>query len=442
MSDHYYDARGVHSAIFDMTDPEILISGPQHTGSDRACMEKMATECWAHPGMRGLIARKIEKTHALATRPLMEREVLREMMAGPRPNVEYFKGSYSAPQSYRFSNGSTIYLAGVDDSKKLVSNSYDMITVTNATDLELEDWEDLTLTLDGDVLGYTQMLATTLPQWPTHWLYLRGQTELLSWLESRHENNPKLFTRENNGGLKITDHGRMVLQRLKGLTGVRWLRNGLGLWAPAEGLIYTRFDSAVHVIKPYVVPNDWARVWGIDWGLRHPFSWGNWVREPDGRLVLFQEIHMMERTVAEHAETILNATTRQGQPRPEKIICDHDAAARMELEAILSREWGFRVETVPAKKAVKAGIDAFDNRLKLRDIAIMHGALLETDQVALDLGKPIDLISEINSYIWADEKRDQPLKRDDDAVDMGRYVVMEEDAITARGIRMKRAVDA
>ena len=93
---------------------------------------------------------------------------------------------------------------------------------------------------------------------------------------------------------------------------------------------------------------------------------------------------------------------------------------------------------VKAKKSVKAGIDAVDNRLKLRDIAIMHGSLVELDQAAQDAGKPIDVISEISSYIWADEKRDQPLKINDDSVDMMRYEVMEVDAITSRGIRMRR----
>jgi phage terminase large subunit len=437
MADHRYEARGVHGQIFDMTDREILITGPEHTGSPRACMEKLMVNCQNNPGTQGMIVRKVEKNHAIATTPTLERRVLPELINSR--NVQFYNGNTRTPQRYQFSNGSSIVLAGIDDPRKFADSSFDMIVALGATDLEQEDWESLSMSLAGTALGYTQLLGHTLPQWPTHWLYLRAQAGMTCKLDARHEDNPDLFDRVD-GHYVITDQGRAVIGTLRNLTGVRWLRNGLGLWAPAEGLIYTRFNSAVHVIKPYVVPNDWARVWGIDWGKVHAFSWGNWVREPDGRLVMFQEIHMTGRDVEDHIEQILDNTTRAGQPRPEKIICDHDLDNIARMVKILSKEWGFDVRSIVvlAKKSVKAGIDAVDNRLKQRYMAIMHGCLLEVDQAAQDLGKPIDFLSEVSSYVWADEKKDQPLKRDDDAMDMARYVIMEEDAITSYGVRMKR----
>jgi hypothetical protein len=438
MTDHRYEARGVHGQIFDMTDREILITGPEHTGSQRACMEKLMVNCQNNPGTQGMIVRKVEKNHALGTAPVLERRVLPELINSN--NVQFYNGTARSPQRYQFTNGSSIVLAGIDDPRKFAGSSFDMIVALGATDLELEDWESLSMSLAGTEMGYTQLLGHTLPQWPTHWLWLRCQTGLTIKLDARHEDNPDLFDRVD-GHYVITPQGRAVLATLKNLTGVRWLRNGLGLWAPAEGLIYTRFDSAAHVIKPYNVPNDWARDWAIDWGKVHPLAWGNWVHEPDGRLVLFQEIHMSGRTIRQHANQILDITTRAGQPRPQRIVCDHDEAACQEFAEILSEEWGFDVRQtllVKAKKSVKAGIDAVDNRLKLRDLVIMHGSLVEIDQAAQDAGKPIDLISEISSYIWADEKRDQPLSINNDAMDMMRYEVMEVDAITSRGIRMKR----
>ena len=440
MTEHRYEARGAHGAIFDLEDREILITGPEHTGSSRACMEKLVAKCQENPGTLGMIIRKVEKTHALSTTPILERKVMPELIKAN--NVKFYNATVRTPQHYRFTtNDSMIALAGVDDSRKIIGSENDMIVVLGATELELTDWEDLSMTLSGSAMGYTQLLAHCLPQWPTHWLNLRCQSGLTTKLDARHEDNPELFDLQD-GYHVLTAQGRAILGRLKDLTGVNWLRNGLGLWAPAEGLIYTRFNSAIHVIKPYVVPHDWGRLWGVDWGYGHPFAWGNWVREPDGRLVLFQEIHMSGRTVEKHTYQILDNTTRIGQPIPEKIACDHDAEDFETMAEILSQEWGFDVRKsvmVRARKSVKAGIEAVDNRLKLQDIAIMHGCLLEVDQAAQERGKPIDFVSEINSYIWANESKDQPVKKDDDSLDMGRYVVMEEDAITSQGIRMKRA---
>lgn len=434
MAEHEYEARGPHSKIFGMTDREVLLSGPASTGADRAIMEKLATCAMTHRGFRGLIVRKVEKSLALTVIPILERRVLRELIASR--GVKFFNASTREPQRYEFGNGSVIVVTGIDDSRKIAGSEWDMVCVVNATDLDLVDWEDLSMSCSGDAMGYTQLIACTLPDKPGHWLNQRCREGRTIMLDSRHEDNPEIYARAD-GHLKITDHGRVILSRLNDLTGVNRSRKALGLWVDAEGMIWEKWDPAIHLINDYPPPIDWARVWGVDWGTKHPCAWGNWVREPDGRMTEYQEILMTGWTVEQLAETILDATTRDGQPRPEAIVADHDLENIAKLEKILAREWGFEYEVTLARKAVKAGIDAFAKRLKNHDVAVMRGAPLFRDPALLEMQRPTCLAEQIPSYVWADGGRDQPLKRDDDSCDQARYVIMYEDAATGRWVRMR-----
>lgn len=430
---HVYHPRGAADKLFDRTDREILINGPSGTGKSRACSELMVARALSHRNFRGLIVRKTAKSLTTSAIRLMKRDVLPELIMGSQ--VEFRNGNRQDPPRYEFGNGSTIDVDGMDDSHKILGGKYDMVYAMNATDLDLDDWEDLLLTLQGDAMGYTQIVACCLPQHPTHWLKLRCDSGKTAMLDSRHEDNPRLFARVG-GEFAITDFGAEFFARLNDLTGVRKLRNKEGRWAVAEGLILPMFDPAIHMVRPFDVPHDWGRIWGVDFGFKNPFCWGNWVRTPDGVLIEFQEIYMTGRTVQEHVETILRVT--RDQPRPEKIVCDHDAGERALMEKALSREWGFDVTTVSAKKNVKNGIEALQKRLKRRDLAVMHGALVERDHQLVKMQYPTCGVEEVPAYVWSDVLQEQPVKKYDHWCDQARYVVMEEDSVSGARVRMRR----
>jgi hypothetical protein len=434
--EHRYEARGAHDQIFDMCDREILIRGLSGSGAERACMEKVATEAMTHSGMQALICRKIAKDLPLSVIPILEREVLPELMAGN--SVRFYNATPRTLPHYAFGNGSTITLGGLDDSKRILNSSRDMIYVMNATDLELDDWENLGTTLLGDRMGYTQLLGSCLAQHPQHWLKLRCDAGRTAYLESWHEDNPLLYAKDGGGELKITQQGIATMARLSDVTGVRRSRNVLGLWVAAEGSIYLMFRSDVHMIKNYIPPHDWGRIWVFDFGFKVPTSWVNWIREPDGRLVTYQEAYRTRRHIEDHLEVILDNTTRTGQPRPEAIVCDHDAKDRAKIEEKLSREWGVQVKTTPAIKGVKRGIEQVQKRFKLHDIAFMYDTMIEErDPELVQVEKPTCGIEELPYYIWADELQDAPVKKDDHFCDNMRYAVMYEDASPSRGVRWK-----
>jgi hypothetical protein len=52
-----------------------------------------------------------------------------------------------------------------------------------------------------------------------------------------------------------------------------WLE---GDWTVIEGAFFDCWESARHIVKPFVIPEDWARFRSGDWGSAKPFSFGWW----------------------------------------------------------------------------------------------------------------------------------------------------------------------
>src|SRR5690606_16389199 len=127
---------------------------------------------------------------------------------------------------------------------------------------------------------------------------------------------------------EITEQGRRTLAVLDALTGVRYQRLRKGKWVSAEGQIYETFGPAIHLVNRFDIPQDWRRIRVIDFGMRHPFVCQWWAIDPDGRMYMYREIFMTNRTVRRHSEQIKSLS--EGE-RIEATICDHDAEDRETL---------------------------------------------------------------------------------------------------------------
>jgi PBSX family phage terminase large subunit len=307
--------------------------------------------------------------------------------------------------------------------------------VQEATELTEDDWEALTTRLRNGRAPIQQLIADCNPAEPTHWLKARcdaGQTRMLN---SRHEENPRLF--DANG--KITSEGHVYMKKLDNLTGVRYLRLRLGQWAAAEGVIYDEWNPGIHLIPPFEIPDDparpWPRWWSIDFGYTNPFVWQNWVENPDGVLFLTQEIYRTNTVVEDHAKEILQLT--QGQLQPQAVITDHDPDGQRMLERSLDiRTRGAlgRTATTSAYKKVKEGIEAVKVRMRSERLFIFQGAVARRDADLVDRHKPSCTADEIPGYVWAEQvtvgvPKDQPLKENDHGCDAMRYMVSHRDLV-------------
>ena len=213
----------------------------------------------------------------------------------------------------------------------------------------------------------------------------------------------------------------IYVENLKASTpkGMWYNRSILGLWVAAEGVIYENFDKEIHVVEPFKIPDDWERVRGIDFGYVHPFVmlWG--AIDNDGRLYIYKEHVKSKMLIAEHAKIIKNNQDidKNGINLYYRFtVADHDAQERAEYVK-------HDVFTSPAIKDVRIGIQKVAERLVVQKDGKPRLYLFNTCKKS---------ITGMSRYVWQERRegkpyKEEPLKVNDDEVDVIRYIVMELD---------------
>lgn len=446
-----YVPYGAARELFGRRDPEVLMAGAAGTGKSLACLFKVHFLALNNPGARFLVVRKT--LVSLTTTGLVTYRQHVANVSLKAGHVKWFGGSRQEPAAYRYSNGAALVVGGMDDPDKIMSSEYDVAYVQEATDLNLDEWEKITTRLRSGVLSYQQLIADCNPSHPGHWLRRRCDAGLTAELLSKHEDNPVYFNRDGT----MTEAGTAYMDKLDRLTGVRYLRLRKGVWAAAEGVVYEDYDSSLHLIDPFKIPDHWTRWWVCDFGFTNPFVLQWWAEDPDGRLYMYREIYHTKRLVEDHAKTILRAVTallpghterEDGdvqkeiadgyrvwtEPRPRAVICDHDAEDRATLEKHLG------MSTSAAHKSVSDGVQAAQARFKRAAdgkprIYFVRDCRVELDPELVSAVKPTCTVEEIPGYIWppgTPRTKDKPpaeapLKKDDHGMDDMRYIVAELD---------------
>jgi hypothetical protein len=331
-----YQPHGVALDLFYGKQPELVLSGPAGTGKSRACLEKLHLCAMKYAGMRGLIIRKTRESLSEAALVTFEDKVLHEydpIKEGPRRNFR---------QAYHYPNKSEIVVGGLDKPGKIMSTEYDVIYVQEATELDLVDWLSLTTRLRNNVMPYQQLIADCNPDAPTHWLWLRAQSTLVTMLHSRHEDNPRLY---RNGDW--TDEGREYRAKLERLghldpttgqrTGTEYLRLGLGQWVQASGIVYDVWADPGNVTEDAeYIPGGGDVLWGVDDGYSGALgaTTGQYTANSHPRVIgLYQLRH--DGTIARFAESYRVQTLSEAQiadvlalpyPVPEYAVVDSSAA--------------------------------------------------------------------------------------------------------------------
>jgi phage terminase large subunit len=384
-----------------------------------------------YPNSKGLIVRKVRDTLSSTALDTWRKFVIKEALISGE--VIFYGGSAEEPPQYRYRNGSRVNIGGMDKPTKIMSSEYDMIYVQEAIELTVTDWENITTRLRNGNMPYQQLIADTNPGAPTHWLKMRCDAGEVKLLNSKHSDNPVLI---DDNGLP-TAKGIAYFRFLDALTGVRRSRLRDGQWVAAEGMIYeAEWDESKHVVDAFTPPWEWRRYWSVDFGYVHPFVLGFWAQDTEGCLWLYREIYHTKRLVVDHAAKALSVVNPGGgrqwsEPRPSKIICDHDSENRAQLDRALM------AATSPAKKDVLAGIQLVQSRLALPNgIRLMRNVVVERDQDLKEAGKPTCTIEEIPGYVWdmsmGKTAREAPVKENDDGCDMMRYTIATIDRRFAR----------
>lgn len=76
-------------------------------------------------------------------------------------------------------------------------------------------------------------------------------------------------------------------------------RDVMGSFESFEGQVYTEYDRSLHVVRPFVIPNNWSRHIRIDHGFKNPASVGFYAISPDGDVYKYREIYVREWLISE-----------------------------------------------------------------------------------------------------------------------------------------------
>lgn len=422
-----FEPRGANVDLLRCRDAEVAAVGRAGTGKTLAACWKMHLTAMQVPNMRGLMLRATHISLTSTTLITFQRQVAVHALADG--SVRWFGGSGKDPAAFRYANGSTILVAGGDKPEKFLSAELDRIFVDEAVEISLDLYETLISRLRGSAKTYKQILLSTNPSHPSHWIKRRSDTGTLRMITSTHRDNPYYVNRDGS----FTEAGSEYMQKLDALTGARRLRLRDGLWVASEGVVFEGWDDSIHMIDRFDVPPAWTRWWSIDLGYTNPFCWQDWREDPDGRLYLVREIYMTRRLAEDHAKQILQVMQQNpSEPRPRAIITDHDAEDRATLEKHLG------MSTQAAHKTVSDGIQAVQARLKTQGdgkarLFIMRGGLVEEDRSLADSGRPTRTSEEIPGYVWAVKPgngmglKEEPVKQNDHGCDALRYMVAERD---------------
>jgi phage terminase large subunit len=250
---------GGNRSFYHCHDAEAVLHGPSDTGKTMAALAKVHCLAWKHKDASIVILRKrLTDTFSTVIRTFTEKVAHRELETGA---VTAYGGE--KPEWFDYPTGSRVWVSGLDKAGKILGAEHDLILVSQLEEWSLPDWEVLTTRVTGRAghVPHPQVIGDCNPGAPTHWIKSRAREGRLTLFESTHRDNPEIFDPATG---ELTEGGATRLARLRNLTGSRYQRLFLGLWAAPEGAIYDVFEETKHKVKAFSPPALWPRVVGID----------------------------------------------------------------------------------------------------------------------------------------------------------------------------------
>jgi phage terminase large subunit len=390
----------------------LLLTGAAGGGKSNLAAQKVHAYLLRYPNATGLMMLKTRQSMINSTVLYFEKSVLL-----PADGVRHVRSK----NRFEYPNGSILAYGGMADEEQKEqirsigqAGGVDIAWMEEANRFTEDDYQELLGRMRGHAANWQQVILTTNPDAPTHWIKQRlidgGEAAVYYSAATDNRHNPATY-----------------LATLGRLTGVAKARLVEGQWVQAEGVVYEEYDDAVHYIEPFPIPQEWRRIRSIDFGYTNPFVCQWWAIDPDERMYLYRELYMTGRTVADHAQRIKQLSAGETYAAT---ICDHDAEDRATL-----MQNG--IPNAPADKRLSVGIEHVKERLKIAGdgkprIFFVRGALVERDESLVAAKRPCSTVQEITSYVWPkgiDGKaiKETPVDLDNHGMDAMRYAVMAVD---------------
>ena len=266
--------------------------------------------CQKYPGMRVL---GVRRTFPQLRKSLIERSLMRF-----DPEVAKYMPS---EKRWRFTNGSEIefgFCDAPDDYRHYLSAEYDLILFEELTEFTEMQYKMISSRCRTTRKKLTQgirphVAAATNPGQVGH-----------AWVL-------EFFIKPTNYGEKITTRTVEVDNKVKeiqvGFVPAKVSDNPYidpdyvfnlgdldefkrkqyldGDWDAFEGQFFYEFDRAIHVVDSFMVPKDWPRVRGIDYGSAKPFACVWIAFDWDGNAYVYREAYETKLTASEQAKLVI-----------------------------------------------------------------------------------------------------------------------------------------
>ena len=294
-----------HRACKDPEAEEILFDGSIRAGKTQACCRQIVAWAWEYGG-RYAVLRK--------TYPELIDSTMKVMMNGegamPPALPPYLIKQYKvAEKTAILKNGAEIMFRNLESAEegraKLRNLSLNAMFIDQVEELDGDEWAELYEELLGrlsDPRGPGKIVMAANPGPTDHWVYQRFIDPELSakFEQTRYVHCTLYDNRENLDERYFQSRIRTEKQNPE-----YFKRMVMGEWGAFGGKRFKIWDRTRHVIDPFTVPNWWEVLEGVDYGYQHPFV-TLWVAIDDlERYVVFGEHYMRERPASFHAKRIL-----------------------------------------------------------------------------------------------------------------------------------------
>lgn len=301
-------------------------------------------------------------------------------------------------------NGSEISLKGADNEDSLRGVGLDFVVLDEFASMKPNVWQEIIRPMLSDRQGSALFIGT--PKGKNHFweLWMRGQRKESNYSSyaARTEDNPYI--------------PRSEIKEAKEQLNERYFRQEYeASFEDFTGLIWPEFDSRLHVVEPFDIPDWWEKVAALDTALTGTTAALRAAIDDAGNIIITSEFYEQNKRVSEVSEAI-----RGWKPKTWLI----DPAAKVQKTERLGQIYTLYDEyrdngiyAWPAENEVNAGINRVAEHFKLNKLKIFKNCK--------------NLIQEIERYHWAEERETaggiltpKPYKSFDHACDCLRYLVM------------------
>ena len=423
----------IANAIATAKHPHIVVSGPVGTGKTVLILLILHGLCMRFPGFKILCLRN-EASTLKGTLFDIFKQVLHYGFAKTGDNPLNAYGGEVNPSELQYQNGSVIHFRGLDDPGKVKTGFFNVVFFNELQRYHNEQGvTDLTGRLRGNQVGWDRengeqrvlQLADCNPGHPRHLIKRLEEEKRLTLYPTTLEDNAAYFKRG-----KWTTEGqryRTMLETQYPKGSVSYLRDVLGLWIAAEGIVFNNFDEKRHVraIVPADVPSDWQFVSALDYGYS-VCAYGLFAHPPDipDRVWGVGAIYKEKLTTDDLWEYIQQL--HEYWNAPLNIVChaDHDKTQSETL-----RRKGLRVRNAK-KTEYLARLDAVRRYLQIEDAFLFNSNMLfhVPDPGLKRRGECVEPLEEFSRFAYPTEssgnpeRDDYPVKRFDHYMDVVSYL--------------------